>query len=230
MAIEHVFIDLDNTILDFYSAEEAVLGPALAAHGIAPTAETQALYQRINLEQWRLLEEGVLSIDEVGVRRFALLVDALGVAVDPQALAATYEGMLIEDDHFMPGAQTLAEILYGRYRLYLVTNGMGSVQYGRIAHAGIGGYFEKLFVSSDLGAVKPSRAFFDGCFAEIPGFVRKRAVILGDGLGSDICGGLNAGIGTIWYNPRSTTNDSPWQPDVEVRALAEVPDVLAAWR
>lgn len=224
--LEHVFIDLDNTILDFYTAEEAVLGKALAAHGIAPTPQALSAYQRINFAQWALLEQGGVSIDEVGERRFALLVDELGAHADARALSRTYEQLLASACHFMPGAEALLETLSGRYHLYLVTNGMASVQYARIAHAGIAPYFDKLFVSSDLGAVKPHRAFFDACFAQIEGFAPARAVILGDGLGSDICGGIQAGIHTIWYNPRGLANTSPWQPDAEVRALDRVPALL----
>lgn len=229
MMIDHIFIDLDNTILDFYAAEAEVLAPALAAHGIVPSEETLALYQKINVEQWQLLEKGVISIDDVGVRRFALLAEALGCVIDAKALSDTYEAMLMETCHFMPGAQELLHTLQQHYRLHLVTNGMASVQYGRIHRAGIAGCFEHLFVSSDLGAVKPSQAFFDACFAQIEGFDRSRAVILGDGLGADICGGLQAGLRTIWYNAQEVVNESPWKPDVEIRHLADVPAVLMAW-
>lgn len=229
MTIDHIFIDLDNTILDFYAAEAEVLAPALAAHGIDPTPETVALYQNINVEQWRLLEEGEVSIDEVGVRRFALLAEALQCSIDAQALSNTYEAMLMETCHFMPGAKAMLEALQKRYRLHLVTNGMASVQYGRIQSAGIADYFEHLFVSSDLGAVKPSEAFFDACFAQIEGFDKSRAVIVGDGLGADICGGLRSGLKTIWYNAQQVVNDSPWQPDVEVKSLADVPAILIEW-
>lgn len=229
MMIDHVFIDLDNTILDFYAAEDEVLAPALAAHGIAPSRETLAMYQRINVAQWQLLEKGEVSVDDVGVRRFALLAEALHCQVDAKALSETYESMLMDTCHFMPGAQDLLSTLQQQYHLHLVTNGMASVQYGRIERAGIASYFEHLFVSSDLGAVKPSQAFFDACFAQIEGFDRDHAVILGDGLGADICGGLQAGLRTIWYNAQQVINDSPWQPDIEVRHLADVPAVLKAW-
>lgn len=224
--IKCVFIDLDNTILDFYAAEEEVLGPALAACGITPTPQVISTYQRINLAQWALLEQGEVSIDEVGVRRFALLIDSLGICADAQVLSDTYERMLASACHFMPGAQALLDALSGVYRLFLVTNGMASVQVARIDHAGIAPYFEKCFISSDLGAVKPHRAFFDACFAVIDGFSRNEAVIIGDGLGSDIAGGIQAGIGTIWYNPRSLANTTPWQPDAEVAELAAVPALL----
>lgn len=180
MQFQDIFIDLDNTILDFYATEAEVLGKALAVGGIAPEEDTLALYHHINLRQWQLLEEGAVSVDEIGVRRFALLVDALGVDVDAAALAQTYEAMLADACHFMPGAEALLAALAPRYRLHLVTNGMASVQYDRIRRAGIDRYFDHLFVSSDIGAVKPHAAFFDACFAAIPDFERARAAILGD--------------------------------------------------
>ena len=106
---------------------------------------------------------------------------------------------------------------------------MASVQYDRIRRAGIDRYFDHLFVSSDIGAVKPHAAFFDACFAAIPDFERSRAAILGDGIGSDIRGGIQAGLHTIWYNQRRVENTTPWQPDAEVYHLADVPEVLAKW-
>ena len=104
MQFQDIFIDLDNTILDFYATEAEVLGKALAAGGIAPEEDALALYHHINLRQWQLLEEGAVSVDEIGVRRFALLVDALGVDVDAATLAQTYEAMLADACYFMPGA------------------------------------------------------------------------------------------------------------------------------
>lgn len=229
MQFQDIFIDLDNTILDFYATEAEVLGQALAVGGIAPEEDTLALYHHINLRQWQLLEEGAVSVDEIGVRRFALLVETLGADVDAATLAQTYEAMLADACHFMPGAEALLAALAPRYRLHLVTNGMASVQYDRIRRAGIDRYFDHLFVSSDIGAVKPHAAFFDACFAAIPDFERARAAILGDGIGSDIRGGIQAGLHTIWYNQRRVENTTPWQPDAEVYHLADVPEVLAKW-
>ena len=54
MQFQDIFIDLDNTILDFYATEAEVLGQALAVGGIAPEEDTLALYHHINLRQWQL--------------------------------------------------------------------------------------------------------------------------------------------------------------------------------
>ena len=51
MTIDTVFIDLDNTLLDFYAIEDHILGKALSMNGITPTPEVIARYQDINMAQ-----------------------------------------------------------------------------------------------------------------------------------------------------------------------------------
>ena len=126
----------------------------------------------------------------------------------------------------MPGAEDLLEALAGKARLILCSNGTASVQEGRIASAGIGPYFEKIFVSEHMGANKPETRYFDLCFAEIPDFDRERCVMLGDSLTSDIRGGINAGVKTCWFNPRRRPNPGPIQPDYEIHELSEFPPLL----
>ena len=227
--IDTLFIDLDNTILDFCATETHVLGRALQENGIAPRPEVEALYRRINQEQWTLLEEGKVAVEDVGERRFALFLQALHSDVDVHALSNTYDRLLKECCFFMPGAVELLETLSKTYRLYMMTNGMECVQYGRIHRAHIEPYFEQIFVSSDIGYAKPSPEFFEACFAQIENFDRTRAAILGDGLNSDIHGGLLVGLHTIWLNTANKPNNSIWQPDAEVHALSEVPAILAEW-
>ena len=64
------------------------------------------------------------------------------------------------------------------------------------------------------------------CFAKIPDFSRAETVIVGDSLSSDIKGGINAGIATVWFNPKGLPNDSGIKPDFTVKTLSEIPAVL----
>ena len=52
-------------------------------------------------------------------------------------------------------------------------------------------------------------------------------MIVGDSLTSDIKGGLNAGIRTIWFHPSSAANETGIQPDYELHALKDLPQLLA---
>ena len=226
--VKNIFFDLDDTLLDFKMAERVALSKALTEAGIAPTPENTALYSRINSRQWELLEAGQLDRETLKVQRFRLFFEAMGVAADPVPTALRYEALLGIGHYWMPGARQLLEDLQGRYRLYLASNGTADVQHGRLASAGMEHYFEGIFISEEIGADKPSPAYFEKCFAAIPGFRREESVLVGDRLTSDILGGNRVGLRTVWLNPDNLPLTGEVQPTVTIRALSRLPEVLAA--
>lgn len=221
-----VLLDLDNTILDFDMAEKTALSRAFAEMGVPYDDALLKRYNQINIRHWEMLEDGILTRDQVLIRRFEALYREAGMEADAFRTQALYESLLAEGHWFMPGAEELLETLAGKARLILCSNGTASVQEGRIASAGIGPYFEKIFVSEHMGANKPEKRYFDLCFAEIPDFDRERCVMLGDSLTSDIRGGINAGVKTCWFNPRRKPNSGPIRPDFEIHELGEFPPLL----
>lgn len=226
--LEFLFIDLDDTILDFHKAERVALAKSLEAFGIAPTEAVCARYSQINREHWQRLERGELTREQVLLGRFAALLTELGTAAPAEQIAAAYERNLSVGHYFLPGAEEALEALHGTYKLYLASNGTARVQAGRLESANISRYFENIFISQLLGANKPSRAFFDRCFAEIPGFSRDRAMVVGDSLTSDILGGINAGIATCWINPSHAAGREDIRADYEIESLARLPELLEA--
>lgn len=225
--IRNVLFDLDDTLFDFHKAEKIALTKTLVHFGIDPTEETLALYSTINAAHWKRLELGEISREEVKVGRYRELFETIGVECDPVKATAYYESMLAIGHYFMPGAPELLEELYRKYRLYIVSNGTAKVQEGRIGSSGIAKYMDGIFISQILGANKPDKQFFDICFAEIPDFSLSETVIIGDSLSSDIKGGINAGITTVWFNPKGIENDSDVKPDYTIKELSEVPGLLS---
>ena len=225
--IRNVLFDLDDTLFDFHKAEKIALTKTLVHFGIDPTEETLALYSTINAAHWKRLELGEISREEVKVGRYRELFKTIGVECDPVKATAYYESMLAIGHYFMPGAPELLEELYRKYRLYIVSNGTAKVQEGRIGSSGIAKYMDGIFISQILGANKPDKQFFDICFAEIPDFLLSETVIIGDSLSSDIKGGINAGITTVWFNPKGIENDSDIKPDYTIKELSEVLGLLS---
>ena len=225
--IRNVLFDLDDTLFDFHKAEKIALTKTLVHFGIDPTEETLALYSAINAAHWKRLELGEISREEVKVGRYRELFKTIGVECDPVKATAYYESMLAIGHYFMPGAPELLEELYGKYRLYIVSNGTAKVQEGRIGSSGIAKYMDGIFISQLLGANKPDKQFFDICFSEIPDFSLSETVIIGDSLSSDIKGGINAGITTVWFNPKGIENDNDIKPDYTIKELSEVPGLLS---
>ena len=180
--VETLFFDLDNTLLDFNRAERAAIAKTLKSFHIAPEPSVLKRYSELNLAQWKLLEQGKITRDQVKLRRFRLLFAELNVDVPAKEAAHTYETLLAQGHYFIDGAEELLETLYGQYRMYLVTNGTLSVQKGRLKSSGISRYFEDIFISEELGYNKPGREYFDCCFSRIPDFHKETAVIIGDSL------------------------------------------------
>lgn len=224
--IEFLFLDLDDTILDFHKAERLAIAKTFRDFGIDPTDEVLHRYHLINKSCWERLERGEWTREQVLVNRFGLLFAEYGVEADPTACARAYEKNLSIGHYFLPGAEDAVDRLSKKYRLFLASNGTASVQQGRMTSANLYRFFEKVFVSQELGANKPSEEFFARACAQIPGFDSGKAMMVGDSLTSDILGGIRAGMRTCWVNP----SHAPARPDIpadyEIESLAQLEALL----
>lgn len=221
-----VLLDLDDTILDFQTAEAGAIRRAFAALDIPVTDALIARYSDINRQHWELLEEGKLTREQVLVRRFDVLFAELGLDRSGAEAAARYENELCRGHWFMPGAEALLDAIGEKYRLVIVSNGVEKVQEARLASAGIAPRFAHIFLSERLGAEKPSAAFFARALSQIPDFDPARAVLVGDSLTSDIRGAKNAGLRAVWYNARRRSPRADIVPDYVICDLAELPPLL----
>ena len=224
--MEFLFLDLDDTILDFRQAEHTAITRTLSVFGIDPTPEITEAYRRINLRCWKELERGTLTREDLKRVRFEKLFQQFEVEADVQVVSDTYMEFLGQGHWFLPGAEEAVERLSKKYRLFLASNGTASVQKGRMTSANLYRFFEQCFVSEELGAAKPSKAFFDAAFARIEGFDPAKAMMVGDSLSSDILGGINAGIRTCWVNTNHYPPKPEIRPDFEIPALADLEALL----
>lgn len=223
--LEFLFLDLDDTILDFQKAEHIALQTSLQEVGVTPTPAICARYRQINKEHWEALERGEMTREQVSVGRFATLFRELGAEADAQLCSKRYIENLALGNDFLPGAKEAVESLSKKYKLYIASNGTKTVQTKRLASTDLEKYFEDIFISQDLGADKPSMLFFERCFARIPGFDPQKAMIVGDSLSSDIQGGINAGIRTCWINP--THKDlGAVKPDYQIESITQLEALL----
>ena len=130
--LKNIFLDLDDTILNFTAGEAKALSQTLWEAGIEPTEAILDRYHIINTAHWELLEEGRLTRDEVLVQRFEQLFRELGVDHSGKAISERYEVLLSRQHEFMPGAEQLLMDLSPRYDLYLASNGAAAVQNPRL--------------------------------------------------------------------------------------------------
>ena len=83
-----------------------------------------------------------------------------------------------------------------------------------------------MFISDEVGAHKPSKDFFDKMAAHIPDFDPKVALMIGDSLSADIQGANNAGIDSIWFNPKGLVIETPAVPTYQVKNYQDILDIL----
>lgn len=224
--IEFLFLDLDDTILDFHKAERIALAKTLTDFGVEPTEAVLGRFHIINKQHWERLERKELDREGVQVGRFRELFRELGLDVDAKAVRDQYEENLGIGHYFLPGAEEAVISLSKKYRLFLASNGTASVQHSRLTSANLYRWFENVFVSQEIGHNKPSIEYFEGCFARIPGFDRKKAMMVGDSLTSDILGGINAGMTTCWINSNGLPAPAAIRPDHTLSSLAELEGLL----
>ena len=223
--IEFLFLDLDDTILDFKKAERIAISATIRDFGVEPTEEVLGRYHVINKGQWEMLERGEKTRAQILVDRFDILFRELGVDVDAEKCARRYEYNLSQGHWFLPGAEEAVKRLHKRFRLFLASNGTASVQHGRMTSAGLYPWFEKVFVSQEIGFNNPSVDYFNACFAQIPDFDRSRCIMVGDSLSSDILGGINAGIATCWVAPLSK-DPGAIRPDYRIESITQLEELL----
>ena len=226
MPYKIALFDADNTLLDFNRAEREAVSICLTARGLPADEEIVSRYSRINDSHWKRLEQGLITRDRLKVERFAELFSTLGYGGDSKRMAADYEEALSRQTYLVDGALELVRALHGQCRLFIITNGTAVVQKGRFGSSPLAPYFERCFISEEMGCNKPEEAFFDRVAAEISDFDPRRVLVIGDSLSSDIRGGINAGLDTCWFNPTGKSAPSGMEITYTVRRLDEVLPII----
>lgn len=200
MKYKAVLLDADDTIFDFKASERSAFARTAERFGFPE--ELYPAYHSINDGLWKALERGEITKDRLRVQRYETLASEAGLGYDAAEVNAYYGERLSEGYFLIDGATELLEALHGRLAVYLCTNGVGAVQRKRIAGAGIAPYLDGVFISEELGAEKPAKAFYDRVFESIP-YERGEVIALGDSPSSDIKGAHGYGIDSCIFRGES---------------------------
>ena len=103
----------------------------------------------------------------------------------------------------MDGAEEVLAALRDRYRFAIITNGLRTVQHGRLARSTIRGDIAALVISEEVGSAKPAAGIFDAAFAAMGGPAKAEVLMIGDSLTSDIRGAYDYGIDACWLTRRA---------------------------
>ncbi len=224
---QYLLFDADNTLLNFDIAEQEALRSTLIHTPLGYSDKIFHLYHTINDQEWKRLERGETTRERLRTERFVKLYETLGYSLDSIGADAVAQAFwsTCRSRPLIDGALETAAILAEKYALYIVTNATAWVQKKRMARTPLVPYFQKIYISHDMGCAKPERIFFDKVLADIGDDCREAYLVIGDSLSSDIAGARGAGLDSCYFDPREKGCGRE-SPKWTIQALSQLLDIL----
>ena len=222
-----VFLDVDNTLLDFHKCSLASLRQGFADFGLTWTEDFPETFHTVNDGLWRQLEAGeIKSRKELFDIRFDRIFEAAGIRCDGKAFEERFQQLLGESHEPVEGAMELLRYLAGKYTLCAASNSAYEHQLRRLKAAGMLPYLTHVFVSEEAGITKPDPGFFRWCFEKLGNPDKDSVVMIGDSLTADVAGCANFGIACCWFNFEGAAVPEDLKAWQVVNKLEEVQNIL----
>lgn len=228
--------DLDDTLIDEREHQRAVMRTCSTLASLQDGPDADRLFEA-NQKVWRaywpevegkwtrgLLEGASLSLEawRRTLRACSCIDEPLAkLAVEALSRHTRAAYRLYED------VPELLDLLKGRLRLGLITNGAADTQRERLRWFDLEDQFEVIVISGEAGVAKPDATIF-GLALDKLAVSADRAWYVGDSLHTDVAGAKAAGLTAVWLN-RHDSKPKPGdpEPDLEVESLTELFTILA---
>lgn len=235
--IKAVFLDIDDTVLDFGAFVRSAMQAGFAQFGLpAYTEDMFPVFQRINNALWQRIERGEITRSQLMDLRWPAIFRALGMEGDGRAFELYFRSALLHSAIPVPGAEEMIPWLSRRFILCAASNGPFAQQEYRLRQAGFLPWFHFLFISEALGVSKPEPLFFQRCLDELnsrcppaedakpilPGEI----LMVGDSLSSDMQGGIGSGLKTCYFNPEGRPVPGDLPLDYTITRLDQLRSIL----
>ncbi|MDZ7727829.1 MAG: HAD family hydrolase [Dehalococcoidia bacterium] len=235
MTVSAVFFDMDDTLLDGFTAMEAswtlVCGEASPALGVDPEHLRKAI-RREAMEFWKdeaKMEHWRIRLDDARTEiiRRALEAEGLDEAradrMSHDYAAAHRENLLLFDD----AIETLERLRDSGRRVGLLTNGPATMQRDKITRFELERHFDVIVVEGEFGHGKPHPEVFRHALESV-GARPEEAWHIGDNLYADVGGARSAGLRAAWiHRERLKLEESTGvKPDAAIAHLHEIDEAL----
>lgn len=219
-----LLFDADGTLFDYDAAEAEALEQTFLEWNLEFSEDILQKYREINGYLWKQFELGKVTVTELQLGRFRDLFQTLSCKADVPSFNDRYLEKLGGICRLMEGAEEVCHTLKKIYPMVIITNGVTATQHRRLSVSAIKDCFSHLFISEEMGVAKPKKEYFDHVLQTLR--LRKEDVlIIGDSLTSDILGGINSGIDTVWVS-HGKKNPYDFKPSYEINTLRELLPLL----
>lgn len=225
MALKAVIFDLDDTLYDYTSANEAAMDmmTKLAAGRFNMPAEV--FLQTYRMEDRRLKRElpgTAANHNRLIIIQRMLERLRLPSIVEPLDLYDAYWGTLLHVIKPRPGVvEFLQELRANNIRCAICTDLTAHIQHRKLEVLGLAPYFDCIVTSEEVGADKPDPRMFRMCLKKLV-VSPKEAIYIGDNFDRDIRGAHAAGIPPVWLNAKMSPRPFVGFEFKEIRSLEQI--------
>ena len=152
------------------------------------------------------------------VERFRRFLARKGRSDDPAAVANRFAELLARQAIPLPHAEETVRAIAERLPVVLLTNGITVIQRQRLANARISQWVSDVIISQEVGLSKPDPRIIE---LALGGLDRREALMIGDGLRSDVQGANHAGVDVCWYNPGGKRLPGDLHAEYEIRDIRD---------
>ncbi len=231
MKYKHLFFDLDHTLWDFERNSAECLADIYEVFkfkdlNISSLADFQQEFSAVNKHQWSLLEQNLITHEELRRRRFQETLENLGATIEPSfglEINEYFLDLLPKKAHLIEGAVELLDYLLPKYDLHIISNGWQDIQVNKMKSSEIHHYFGEIITNELAGTRKPDRRIFDYA-VEITKADLMQSLMIGDNYEADILGAISANMDTVFYNPDNIPTGK--KPTFEIKKLVELKEIL----
>jgi len=229
-----LFFDLDRTLWDFERNSRETFMELYHKYQLTRFFNGFDLffstYREYNDELWMLYRSGQITKEELSWKRFDLSLKDIDVNDEKLArnLSKDYLEISPTKQKLFPHTLLSLTFLKKRYTLNLITNGFKEVQYKKLKNCGIADFFNHIFISEEIGYLKPHPKFFEHAL-KVSQAIPEDSIVIGDDLMVDIKGANEAGMDSIWINHQKLNLnelDLDFAPTHEVSSLKKLIHIL----
>lgn len=150
MAYKHLFFDLDHTLWDFERNSAECLADIYEIFdfqnlNISSLEAFQQEFSVVNRHQWSLLEQNLITHEDLRRRRFQETLENLGVKDLKTSFGLEINEYFLEllprKAHLIEGAVEILDYLLPKYELHIISNGWQDIQVNKMKSSEIHHYF-----------------------------------------------------------------------------------------
>lgn len=230
MNYKAILFDLDNTLLNYSLSELKSMQQTVEEHGLIHKESFSwesfwNLFSEVNFNYWNGRKKYGYNIYQVLEYSFQDTLKGLRLDhSESKILAQLYWNTFCTACDFEEYAMDILS-LHGRYKLGIISNGIGEAQRSRLAAGGVIHFFDTLIISDEVGYWKPDKEIFDETLKRLD-INRTEALFIGDSLHDDYYGAVNAGIDFCYYNRNGYPIDNNVRPKYVINSLINISTFL----